>query len=319
LPDTVHGIHHVTALASDPQGNVEFYTGVLGLRLVKQTVNFDAPDVYHLYYGDETGQPGSVMTFFPFPGSARGKRGTGEISAVTFLAPERSLEFWAGRLSRHDVPFDGPLTRFGEQYISFEDPDGMRIDVVFSGEGTGVRHWAGSPVPGDSAIGRIRGVTLFLRDGSRSGELLTQTLGFRASGKEGGRTRYAVGEPSAESTVNIEESPGAARARQSAGSVHHVAWRARQDEEQGEWKIKIENAGLIVTDVLDRRYFRSIYFREPGEVLFEIATDPPGFTVDEPLPELGTHLRLPPWLEPGRDRIERSLPPLLLRPAAPSR
>ena len=311
MPTTVKGIHHVTALARDPQENVDFYSGVLGLRLVKKTVNFDAPDVYHLYYGNEVGQPGTILTFFPFPDAGRGKRGAGEISAVSFLAPSLSLEFWAVHLSKQGVRFDGPVTRFGEQLVSFEDPEGMRIEMVFAdGKDSGESSWDGGAVPRDSAIRRIRGVTLMLRDRGRTEEVLTGTLGFRAAGREGDHFRFNVGEGGAECAIDILTSAGSPRAGQSAGSVHHIAWRTPTGKEQLEWRQKIQEAGLFVTDVLDRNYFQSIYFREPGEVLFEIATDPPGFTVDELPAELGTHLKLPPWLEPERTRIERALPPV---------
>jgi glyoxalase family protein len=320
VPTTVQGIHHVTALASDPQKNVDFYTGVLGLRLVKKTVNFDAPDVYHLYYGDEIGHAGTILTFFPFPDASPGKRGTGEISAVAFLVPPPSLDFWAEHLSRHGVRFDGPFSRFGERFVSFEDPEGMNIELVFSGGGeTGDRPWEGSAIPGESAIRRIAGVTLLLRDGGPTGELLTGTLGLRAAGSDGERTRFNAGEGAAESAIDILTSPGTPRGTQSAGSVHHIAWRTPNGEEQQKWRQKIQEAGLFVTDVLDRSYFQSIYFREPGEVLFEIATDPPGFTVDETPAELGTQLKLPPWLEPGRPGIERVLPPVSVRDIRPGR
>ena len=316
MPVAVQGIHHVTALASDPQTNVDFYTGVLGLRLVKKTVNFDAPEVYHLYYGDEVGHAGTVLTFFPFPEASRGTRGTGEISAVAFLAPPRSMEFWAGHLSRHGVRFDGPLSRFGEEFVSFEDPEGMMIELVFSAGGeNGDSPWDGSAVPRESAIRRLGGVTLMLRDGGATEEVLTGTLGLRVAGREGERLRSYVGEGAAESAVDLLTSPGTPRGIQSAGSVHHIAWRTPTGEEQRRWRQRIQETGLFVTDVLDRSYFQSIYFREPGEVLFEIATDPPGFTVDETPAELGTHLKLPPWLEAERGRIERVLPPVRLRDA----
>jgi len=309
MSSAVTGIHHVTALAGDPQENIDFYTRVLGLRLVKKTVNFDAPDVYHLYYGDEVGQPGTILTFFPFPDAARGKKGTGEISAVAFHAPPHSLEFWTGHLSQHGIRFDGPGSRFGETCISFADPDGMQIEFIFAAGGeSGERSWGGSPIPAVSALRRIRGVTLLLRDSVRTGELLTGTLGFRAAGKEGERIRYTIGEEPGESVVDIVVSPGKPRGSQSAGSVHHIAWRTPTGDAQRRWRQKIQETGLYVTEILDRNYFQSIYFREPGGVLFEIATDPPGFTVDETPAELGTHLKLPRWLEPERRRIEGALP-----------
>ena len=320
MPATIQGIHHVTALAGDPQVNLDFYTGILGLRLVKKTVNFDAPDVYHLYYGDEFGQPGTILTFFPFPDAARGKRGTGEISAVAFLVPLLSLDFWAGHLSQNGVRFEGPFSRFGDQFVSCEDPEGMKIELVFARrEESGGRPWGGSPVPRESAIRRIGGVTLFLRDDGPTVEMLTGTLGFRAAGMEEDRKRFTVGEGAGESAIDILTSPGGSRASQSAGSVHHIAWRTPGGEEQRNWRRTLQETGLFVTDVLDRSYFQSIYFREPGEVLFEIATDPPGFTLDETPAELGTHLKLPPWLEPGRARIERVLPPVRAGQSPPGR
>jgi glyoxalase family protein len=307
------GIHHVTALAADPQRNIDFYAGVLGLRLVKLTVNFDAPDVYHIYYGNDTGDPGTILTFFPFPDASRGKRGTGEISAVAFLAPRGSLEFWAAHLSQHGIRFDGPFPRFGEQCVSFEDPDGMTLELVFGGGGERDGGERGeSPVPRASALQRIRGVTILLRDSVRTDEVLTATLGLRRAESESGRVRYLIGKQETESTVDIMTEPSIPRAAQSAGSVHHIAWRTPSGEEQLRWRERIREAGMFVTEVLDRSYFQSIYFREPGGVLFEIATDPPGFAVDESPEELGSHLKLPPWLEPERLKIERLLPPVSL-------
>jgi glyoxalase family protein len=307
----VNGIHHVTALARDPGENIGFYTGILGLRLVKKTVNFDAPDVYHLYYGDELGQPGTILTFFPFPDATRGSRGAGEVSAVAFLAPAGSLEFWSGHLSRHGIHFDGPITRFGERSIAFQDPDGMRVELVFSENAESrERYWTGSAIGRGDALRRLRGVTLQLRDSGRTADLLTGPLGFRPGGSEGILIRFLAGEGAAESAVDIERSPDAPRARQSAGSVHHVAWRTDSVETQRQWRERLTEGGLQVTEVIDRNYFHSIYFREPGGVLFEIATDPPGFTVDESPGELGTGLKLPSWLEPQRGRIERTLPPV---------
>jgi glyoxalase family protein len=318
MPTALGGIHHVTALAADPQRNIDFYTGVLGLRLVKLTVNFDAPDVYHLYYGNDTGEPGTILTFFPFPDASRGKRGTGEIAAVALLAPEGSLGFWAAHLSQHGIRFDGPFLRFGEQYVSFEDPDGMTLELVFGGGGEPPgRDRPENPVPRASALRRIRGVTLLLRDSVRTEAILSATLGLRRAENEGGRVRYLIGGEDSESAVDIMTEPSTSRASQSAGSVHHIAWRTPSGGEQLLWREKIRAAGLFATEVLDRSYFHSIYFREPGEVLFEIATDPPGFTIDEKPEELGTGLKLPPWLEPERRRIERLLPPVSLPAARP--
>jgi glyoxalase family protein len=304
---SILGIHHVTSLARDPQRNLEFYTGFLGLRLIKQTVNFDAPDVYHLYYGDEAGRPGTILTFFPFPDAARGKKGAGETSAVAFSVPVGAFSFWIERLSRNGMPFLGPDKRLGESVISFEDPDGMTVELI---EDPGVN------VP-DFAIRRFHGITITHRDAGPTEALLTGALGFAGMGSEGSRHRFLAGTGDGAGKIDIVVNPDAPLARQSAGSVHHVAWRVKDDEEQLQWRPKLQAAGASPTNVVDRCYFHSIYFHEPGGVLFEIATDPPGFAIDETVEALGTRLQLPPWLEPERALIERHLPPLALpAPAA---
>ncbi len=305
---SIEGLHHITALASDPQRNVDFYTGFLGLRLVKQTVNFDAPDVYHLYYGDEIGRPGTILTFFPFPDAARGKKGAGETSAVAFSIPRGSGDFWIERLSRKGISFLGPEARFEQKLISFEDPDGMRVELLENGP-------AGHP---PHAIRRFHGVTLTHRSAGPTAAFLTAALGFASAGTEGSRRRFTAGSGDAEACIDIIEDPAAPVARQSAGSVHHIAWRVKDDAAQLEWRQALVKSGAAPTQVIDRQYFHSIYFREPGGVLFEIATDPPGFSVDEAVDSLGSRLRLPPWLEPQRSVIERHLPPLQV-PAPPAR
>ena len=305
-----HGIHHITALASHPQVNLDFYVGFLGLRLVKQTVNFDAPDVYHLYYGDELGRPGTILTFFPFPDAARGKRGAGETSAVAFSVPSGSLEFWAERLSRSAIDFSGPQKRFGEEVLSFPDPDGMKVEL-FEDQGTrGDPGWAGSAVDDRYAIRRFHGVTFTHRELGRAGAFLTDVMGFERAASDGSRHRFLAGPQEAPARIDIVVDPAAPPARQSAGSVHHIAWRAKDDQEQLAWRSDLSRAGASPTPVMDRSYFHSIYFREPGGVLFEIATDPPGFATDEPAGSLGTSLKLPPWLESERQLIQRHLPPI---------
>jgi glyoxalase family protein len=306
------GIHHVTALAGDPQNNADFYTKVLGLRLVKKTVNFDAPDVYHLYYGDKIGRPGTILTFFPFPNAARGKRGVGEIEAVSLTVPVSSMGFWAEHLSRHGVAFGGPARRFNEDVFSFQDPDGMRLELVFTEGAQGRSHWSGSPIPGDSAVRGISGVTLMLADHEKTARLLVGTMGFTLLETRGDRSRYVIGEGHGRASLDIMTQPTLPPSRQSAGSVHHIAWRVATDEGQRAWQETIAQVNIPVTDILDRNYFQSIYFREPGGVLFEIATDTPGFTIDEPADGLGSHLQLPHWLEPDRKSIERTLPPIVL-------
>jgi glyoxalase family protein len=307
---SISGIHHITSLASDAQQNLDFYAGFLGLRLVKQTVNFDAPDVYHLYYGDEIGRPGTILTFFPFPDAVRGKRGTGEASAVAFTVPSGSLDFWVPHLSRKGISFRGPDTRFGEKLISFEDPDGMTVELFEGGAGSDAPGWQGGPVEARYAIRRFHGITLTHRSAAATSEFLAESLGFIAGGAEGNRHRFFGGTGEDRSLIDVLEDSALPPARQSAGSVHHIAWRVKDDAEQLEWRRELRKKGAAPTQVMDRQYFNSIYFREPAGVLFEIATDPPGFSIDEPVDSLGSHLKLPPWLEPQRAVIERHLPPL---------
>ena len=316
---SVLGIHHVTVLASDPQQNVDFYAGFLGLRLVKQTVNFDAPDVYHLYYGDETGRPGTILTFFPFPDAAHGRRGSGEISAVAFSIPPGSSGYWRARLSRKGIPVSRPVSRFGETVLSFEDPDGMVVELVEDPSTAGAAGWAGGPVEAAHALRRLHGVTLLHASLAPSESFLAEGMGFAASGSEDNRHRFLAANGADQARVDVVVDAAAPAARQSAGSVHHIAWRVRDDAEQLEWRPRLRRAGTTPTPVMDRRYFHSIYFREPGGVLFEIATDPPGFLVDETVGSLGTSLKLPPWLEPQRDVIQRDLPVLVLPDLGPAR
>jgi glyoxalase family protein len=304
------GIHHITILASDPQRNLDFYVKALGLRLVKRTVNFDVPDVYHLYYGDDIGRPGTILTFSPFPDPARGKRGAGEVAAVAFSVPRGGTDFWVERLSRHGIHFEGPSRRFEEEMITFRDPDGLQIEFVFvDGDGRATA-WNESPVPPEFAAWKFHGATLWLDRIERTAALLTGTMGFRLSGEREDRVRYVIGKNDDRAAVDILVNANLPYARTSAGSVHHIAWRTPDDLSQLAWQQKIAEAGLNVTEIIDRRYFRSIYYREPGGILFEIATDPPGFTRDEPKESLGSKLMLPPWLEQDRGRIEQILPPI---------
>ena len=307
----IAGIHHVTAMASDPQANGDFYTGVLGLRLVKKTVNFDDPGTYHLYYGDEVGHPGTIMTFFPWPLARRGVQGAGQATVTSFAVPEGSLGFWTERLARLGVTFDGVKTRFGEEVLTLLDPDGLRLELVARADSR--PGWVDGPVPAEHAVRGFDGVTLTEWNLDITQKVLAGTLGFRRVGEEGDRVRFEAGTGEgggAGSRVDVLMSPAAARGRISAGTVHHVAFRAADEADQLAWRQAVDESGLYVTPVLDRQYFRSIYFREPGGVLFEIATDPPGFTWDEPVESLGSGLKLPPWLEESRSRIEAALPPV---------
>jgi glyoxalase family protein len=307
------GIHHVTAIAGDPQRNLEFYTGVLGLRLVKLTVNFDDPGTYHLYFGDQTGRPGSILTFFPWPGGAKGRRGAGQIDAVGFSAPHGSLEFWMDRLRGHGLTVEGPSRRFHEDALTFFDPDGLQLELVAHPEPDRLGNLTEGPVPVERAVIGIHSITLLESSKERTGKLLTHTLGFRLLAEEGASLRFETGPGGPGSFVDITFLPDAEAGHVAVGTVHHVAWRTPDDVEQKTWRGRIVGDGIGVTSVIDRKYFHSIYFREPGGALFEIATDPPGFAVDEDPSELGARLVLPEWLEADRGRIERSLPRLTLR------
>jgi glyoxalase family protein len=302
------GLHHVTAVADNPQENVDFYSGVLGLRLVKKTVNFDDPGSYHLYYGDAAGNPGTIMTFFSWPGAPRGHIGTGQVSATSFAVPEDSLGYWTERLVEHGVRFERPKRRFDETVLAFDDPDRLAVELVARPGRNGGEAPEG-PVPAEHAIRCISGVTLSERSGEVTADLLANFLGFEKVEEEDGRTRYLTA-GSGGSYADVLKWPAGPVGRVAVGTVHHVAWRAPDEETQEAWREELVDRGFHVTPVLDRSYFRSIYFREPGGVLFEIATDPPGFAIDEDKEHLGENLKLPPWLEKDRERIEQALPPV---------
>ena len=306
MSDRTDGIHHVTAISGDPQGTVDFYTGVLGLRLVKKTVNFDDPSTYHLYFGDETGSPGTVLTFFPFGGAGRGRVGTGQASATAFSIPEGSVEFWIDRLEELGVDRDEPVERFGETVLPLRDGDGQPLELVESV--SQVHPWADGPVPAEHGIRGFHGVTLLSARPDATGDVLDH-LGYRREAGEGEYTRYrAVGDRAA--VVDVRAPGDTISGRQGAGTVHHVAFRAPDDDSQFAHRDRLIEAGLHVTGQKDRQYFRSIYFREPGGVLFEVATDGPGFARDEDVADLGTDLKLPPWLEEDRESLEERLPPV---------
>ena len=300
------GIHHVTAISGDAQETVDFYTGVLGLRLVKRTVNFDDPSTYHLYFGDETGSPGTILTFFPFGGGRRGRVGKGQTSATAFAVPEGSIDYWTDRLAELDVDADEPTERFGETVLSLRDGDGQPLELVATD--SPVEPWSGGPVPAEHAIRGFYGITLLsARPDATVGVL--ERLGFERDESAGDRTRFhAAGDRA--SVVDVVDPGDAISGRQGAGTVHHVAFRTPDDDAQAAWRERLSEAGLHVTPQKDRQYFRSIYFREPGGVLFEVATDGPGFTRDEDVEALGSSLKLPPWLEEDREFLEERLPPL---------
>jgi glyoxalase family protein len=312
------GIHHITAIAGDPQPNVDFYAGLLGLRLVKLTVNFDDPGTYHLYYGDGAGHPGTILTFFPWPHAPKGRRGTGQVTATAFAVPPRALEYWSKRLRENGVSYTRPADRFGEPVIAFSDPDGLGIELISTATVSSDRAYDAGPVPLEFAIHGFHSATLTQEGHHATAALLTSTMTFQAVQQEGNRFRYAAASGGAGALVDLICAPEQRPGRVAVGTVHHIAWRAPDDSQQLAWQEELARAGYNVTPVIDRKYFLSIYFREPGSVLFEIATDPPGFAVDEAPEALGSRLQLPPWLEPSRAALEAVLPPLRLPAPAPA-
>ncbi len=308
----IQGIHHVTAMSGEPQANLDFYSGVLGLRLVKLTVNYDDPGTYHLYYGDGTGSPGTILTFFPWPGAMRGRNGAGMATEIVFSAPAGSLDYWQQRLQQAGVATGAVTGRLGESVFTFQDLDGLRLAIAESGAVPAFQPWADSPVPSSYALQGIHSVTLTEANASATEQHLSAVMGLEEVGREGTRARFRFGDGGAGRIVDVVQDDQAGRGRVSAGAVHHVAWRVADDETELYWQGRLMKDGSHVSPVMDRTYFHSIYWREPGGVLFEIATDPPGFTADEPAESLGEKLILPSWLEPMREDLERRLPKVAL-------
>ncbi|NJL13195.1 MAG: ring-cleaving dioxygenase [Microscillaceae bacterium] len=306
-PNFIKGLHHVTALASDTQQNVNFYVGVLGLRLVKQTINFDAPEVYHLYYGDYEGNPGTILTFFPFAGSRRGKKGKGQLTYTAFSIGIDSLPYWMARLAAFAIDFEGPKTRFSETYIRFEDPDGLGIELV-ANHLDRRKGWDSGVIPAEHAIKGFYGVNLLTHDPERTVQMLTTSLNHRLVQEQNAYLRFEVEGASVPGYVDVQMDQTALRGTPGAGTVHHLAFATASDESQLELREALLGQGVQATPVLDRQYFHSIYFREPGGVLFEVATNPPGFAVDEAQESLGQSLKLPAWLESQRAGIQGGLP-----------
>ena len=306
----VSGLHHATAISGNATRNVSFYTRILGLRFVKKTVNFDDPGTYHLYYGDETGRPGTILTFFAWEHAAPGRAGVGFTQETAFCVPAASIGYWWHRFIENSVAHDALEKRFGESVLPFSDPDGMRLALVGVADAADEPGWSGGPVPAEHAVRGFHGVTLMVDDGARTGAILTDVLGFPENGRDGSLVRFRANQALG-TTVDIREAKAFLGGRMGRGSVHHVAFRAADDAAQAEMARKlVRDHGLAPTEQKDRKYFRSVYFREPGGVLFEIATDQPGFTVDEPLDSLGRELQLPSFLEPRRSELETVLPPL---------
>ena len=308
----VSGIHHVTAIAGDAQRNVDFYTTVLGMRLVKRTVNFDDPGTYHLYYGDEVGSPGTILTFFPWPNASRGREGAGQVNGVALAVPQGSLGYWLTRLVAHGVEHGEIETRFGERLIPLKDPDGMRIELVGSADAMDIPGWDGGPVHSEHAVRGVHAVTVWTEHPAETHALVEGSLGMRRVGTHDSTVRFAAGEGGTGALLDVRDVAGFWTGTLGAGTVHHVAFRVPDDDAEVALMDVVRHAGTSTTDVVDRKYFHSVYFREPGGTLFEIATDEPGFAIDESVAHLGQSLVLPEWLEPERARIERKLPTIHL-------
>ncbi len=302
----IKGLHHVTSMAGDANANNQFFTKTLGMRRVKKTVNFDAPEVYHLYYGDEVGMPGSVMTYFPFGDMPRGRRGTGEVGITEFAVPKGSLGFWKNRLSAQGVTGLIEGSFLGENRLGFDGPDGDGFALVES-DARDRTPWIGADVPQDAGVLGFHGARLSLRDAAATGELLG-FMGYQKDETEGNVTRYRIEGGNAADTIDLEELPGAQTAGQGAGSVHHIAFAVEDRAAQLEVRKALMDTGYQVTPVIDRDYFWAIYFRTPGGVLFEVATNEPGFDRDEDTAHLGEALKLPSRYEPHRAQIEGLLP-----------
>jgi glyoxalase family protein len=304
------GIHHVTAIAGNAAHNLQFYTRTLGLRFVKKTVNFDDPATYHLYYGDRAGQPGTILTFFPWEHAAPGRSGAGFTHQTSFRIPAHSIGYWTHRFVEKGIAHESPEKRFGETVLPFTDPDGMSLALVGAAGAESGPAWDGGGIPAEHAIRGFHGVTLLLDDPARTRAVLRDVLGFNDAGRDGQLGRFQASEAIG-GVVDLHEAKGFPAGRLGRGSVHHVAFRAADDASQAAMAEKLATIhGLHPTRQMNREYFRSIYFREPGGILFEIATDQPGFTVDEPVESLGRDLKLPPFLEGQRKDIEAMLPGL---------
>jgi glyoxalase family protein len=303
------GIHHITSFVGNAQANADFYAGILGLRLVKKTINFDAPEVYHLYFGNENGSPGTIVTFFPFEGGRKGRVGGGQVGYTTFAIPVGAMSFWEARLAQFAVPFTH-AERFGERYIQFIDTDGLQLELVERADGPSSK-WSFGGVPTDKAIKGFGGAILYSMSPERTMQLLEHVMGLERIAEENGFVRFrAAGEIGNIIDVNAAVM---GRGHGGSGTVHHIAWRAKDRDDQEAWREHVLAAGYQSTPIVDRNYFTAVYFREAGEILFEIATDPPGFVGDESFEHLGEKLMLPEWFEPHREQIQQGLPPLEIR------
>ncbi len=310
MENSILGLHHITAIAGDAQRNYEFYTQVLGLRLVKKTVNFDDPGTYHFYFGDEVGTPGTILTFFPWLHVRPGYAGTGMATEIGYSVPAGSLSFWEDRLKQFQVKAGQREERLGEAFLPFQDPDGLKISFIESKLADNRKPWETGDVTAPHAARGFHSVTLTLRDIKATAEILTDVLGYQLQSQEGNRYRFVTSAIETAQIVDLLEAPHERPGQVAGGTNHHIAFRVKDDKVLMHYREKVAAHGLNITEKIDRNYFFSLYFREPGGVLFELATDNPGFAIDEPVSELGTHLKLPPQYEVHRAKIEEVLPVL---------
>jgi glyoxalase family protein len=303
------GIHHITAMVNDAQRNIDFYAGVLGLRLVKKTINFDRPEVYHLYFGNESGQPGTVITFFPWSKQLKGRIGTGQVGATSYIIPMGSMKFWEDRLHQFGIEYNSTF-RFGDRLLTFKDPDGLELELVERNAGP-INHWNFGGIQSENAIKGFAGATLISAQPNKTADVLENILGLEGMGDEEGFLRFRS-DAQLGNTIDIKLTPSV-RGLMGAGTVHHIAWRAKDEESILRWRSLLQDKGYYPTEIKDRNYFKALYFHEQGGILFEIATDPPGFTIDEPINELGKKLMLPSWLESKREELLETLPNVEVR------
>lgn len=310
MENNILGLHHITAIADNARRNHDFYTRILGLRLVKKTVNFDDPGTYHFYFGDEQGSPGTILTFFPWEGIGQGRTGTGMATDIGYSVPAGSLDFWAARFKEFNIEHQELKERFGEKYLSLRDPDGLNLDLIVPGHSDYRKPWVTTEVTEEVATKGFHNITLTVRKLEPTAKILTDILGYSLQQQDGNRFRFRTDSIDNANIVDVVEEPNGAPGHNAAGTNHHVAFRVKDDNILMEYRELIARRGFNITPRIDRDYFFSLYFREPGGVLFELATDNPGFTRDEPLEALGSSLKLPKQYEPARAQIEKVLPPL---------
>jgi len=311
MENTINGIHHITAIAGNAKKNYDFYTRVLGLRLVKKTVNFDDPQTYHLYYGDKFGTPGTILTFFPWEGITAGRRGARQATEIGYSVPEGSLDFWLKRLDANNVLYNKPAEKFGEQYLTLLDPDGLKLELIVPKTADNRLPWETAEVKTENATRGFHNITITTNKMDATAKILTDVFGYKLLEQHVNRFRFVTDAVDNAAIVDLVEVAGEVAGHVAGGSVHHVAFRVKNEEILMQYREKIAALGLHITDKIDRNYFYSLYFREPGGVLFELATDNPGFSVDEPVDQLGSGLKLPAQYENIREDLEKSLPSLI--------